>query len=390
MKAQGFFSILYAVSVCLSCQKGDWSNLCDPDSPARAQIIVLSALTSSNQSPCLLESGLGRLSPADFSKKDITSFSIPSLNITGIISENRIQLTADNLTSLTPLVAKFTTTGKSVTVNGVEQISEVTINSFDTNLTYVVTALDNSTKSYVVTLTAPRTYGSSSLRVWLRADSLALNDGDAVQTWNDVSGFGNNATQSVVSQRPILKKNQIGTLSTVQFRSGNTQRLDFSGATGLYITNSGSFFVVMKLIGTNALGTTILNLHRAQGREFSLVHLTGQFLVCRNGLACAQSSGFALPFNSYVAIGSFQNANTTVTELWNGDFKGSISAVGADFDYSGGGTPGEGYLNNGNLDADIAEVLFFNTLITQNEQDKIFCYLRAKYNLTATTTSCGN
>lgn len=44
------------------------------------------------------------------------------------------------------------------------------------------------------------------LQLWLRADSLALNDGDAVSTWTDESGNGNNATGSG-STRPLYKTN---------------------------------------------------------------------------------------------------------------------------------------------------------------------------------------
>ncbi|MCW7510803.1 hypothetical protein [Leptospira levettii] len=90
--------------------------------------------------------------------KEITSFSIPSLGINGIISDSNISLLSDTLTTFTPLIAKFTTTGKNVSIGDVTQTSEVTSNSFSANLVYTVTATDGTTKDYTVTLTAPRTY----------------------------------------------------------------------------------------------------------------------------------------------------------------------------------------------------------------------------------------
>lgn len=330
------------------------------------------------------------LTPTISSAKEITAYSIPSLGITGVISGTQISLSSDTLTSFTPLIARFTTTGKSVTVAGTNQISDTTANNYNSNLIYTVTAEDGSTQNYTVTLTAPRTYGGSSLVIWLKADSLGLSDGVNVSTWTDLSGNGNHFTQGTGAFQPMFKLNQVNGLPAVQFRMATTQNVRInSGGTGLYVSNSGSLFFVGKLIQTNASGTTILNINGSNGREMALTHPTAQYLQCRNGVACASTSGVSIPLNSYIAIGSIQDANTTVNEFWNGDLKGSISAAGGNFDYVAGAAPGTSYLSNGNLDVDFAEVLFFNTNLTQNEVDKIFCYLRAKYNLTATSASCG-
>ena len=48
----------------------------------------------------------------------------------------------------------------------------------------------------------------AGLQLWLDASQITgLNDGDAVSTWNDVSGNANNATQGTVSARPLYKTN---------------------------------------------------------------------------------------------------------------------------------------------------------------------------------------
>ncbi len=83
--------------------------------------------------------------------KAITSF---SLNGTpGTITGNNIAVTVPYGTSVTALIATFTTTGQSVKVAGVNQVSGTTPNNFTNPVTYTVTAADSSTQNYIVTVT---------------------------------------------------------------------------------------------------------------------------------------------------------------------------------------------------------------------------------------------
>ncbi|MFC3151461.1 hypothetical protein ACFOEK_10525 [Litoribrevibacter euphylliae] len=67
-------------------------------------------------------------------------------------SNHRIELLVAQNTDLTSLIAQFETTGQSVTVNGVSQYSGVTPNNYTSDLTYRVTAYDNSVQDYVVSV----------------------------------------------------------------------------------------------------------------------------------------------------------------------------------------------------------------------------------------------
>ncbi|MBN2160945.1 MAG: cadherin-like beta sandwich domain-containing protein [Spirochaetes bacterium] len=87
------------------------------------------------------------------SVKDFTSFSI--LGIPGLIDNDLGTITVDvppgtDVTDLTPM---FTTTGKLVTVGGVNQESGATENDFRAPITYRVTACDDSTRDFTVTVT---------------------------------------------------------------------------------------------------------------------------------------------------------------------------------------------------------------------------------------------
>jgi len=92
---------------------------------------------------------------ASSSAKAITNFSIASLSVAGIIDENArtINITVPFGTSITALTASFSTSGNSVSVNNVIQVSNSTSNNFTAPLVYEVVAADGTTQSYAVTVT---------------------------------------------------------------------------------------------------------------------------------------------------------------------------------------------------------------------------------------------
>ncbi len=89
--------------------------------------------------------------------KAITAFSFQGLSppVAGVIDEtaHTIAVQVPFGTNVTALIATFTTTGSSVTVNGGTQTSGVTPNNFTQPVTYLVTAADGSTQPYTVTVT---------------------------------------------------------------------------------------------------------------------------------------------------------------------------------------------------------------------------------------------
>src|SRR6185437_4599409 len=93
---------------------------------------------------------------ASISAKAITSFSLssaPGTTITpGIISITNIAVTVPFGTNVKSLIATFTTSGQSVAVSGMKQVSGVTSNDFTNPVTYMVTAADGTTQNYIVTV----------------------------------------------------------------------------------------------------------------------------------------------------------------------------------------------------------------------------------------------
>jgi formylglycine-generating enzyme required for sulfatase activity len=89
---------------------------------------------------------------------DITAFSFSNLNpalsstVVATISGTKITARVPEGTDVTALVATFTTNGLSVEVEGIEQDSGVTPNDFSSDVTYTVTAVDETTQDYTVSV----------------------------------------------------------------------------------------------------------------------------------------------------------------------------------------------------------------------------------------------
>ena len=85
------------------------------------------------------------------SAKAITAYSLNGN--AGVITGTNIAVTVPFGTNVTSLIADFTTTGNSVTIGAITQVSTVTSNNFSGPVTYTVTAADSTTQNYIVTVT---------------------------------------------------------------------------------------------------------------------------------------------------------------------------------------------------------------------------------------------
>jgi len=102
--------------------------------------------------------------------KAITAYSFAGIpgttgTISGTASPFAIAVTVPNGTSVTALVANFTTTGNSVTVGAVTQTNGTTANDFTNPVAYTVTAADSSTAIYNVTVTVSSAAGPAPVNL---------------------------------------------------------------------------------------------------------------------------------------------------------------------------------------------------------------------------------
>jgi hypothetical protein len=100
----------------------------------------------------------------------------------------------------------------------------------------------------------------AGLKLWLRADTLALSDTDPVATWNDESGLGNHATQATSGNRPVYLTNQQNGLPGVAFTAASTHYLVANGVAA--VQNGSDLPCTVFVVAKNDLetgGSTIIN-----------------------------------------------------------------------------------------------------------------------------------
>ena len=93
---------------------------------------------------------------------------------------------------------------------------------------------------------------TEGLALWLKADTLALVDGDAVITWSGVSGNGNDATQGTVANRPTYLADVLNDLPVVRFDGSDYFRGTFTSALS---SDSMTVAMVVRPEASNVRGT---------------------------------------------------------------------------------------------------------------------------------------
>ncbi|HEY1548638.1 MAG TPA: hypothetical protein VGG28_12505 [Kofleriaceae bacterium] len=135
--------------------------------------------------------------------KAITAFSLTSAanlgagitsDVVATVSGFQVGATVPFGTDVTGLVATFSTTGASVSVGSVAQVSGATADDFSSAVTYVVTAADGSTQAYVVTITVSV---STAKEITAFEFTSALNGGNGVSSDESATIAGTHITVMV-------------------------------------------------------------------------------------------------------------------------------------------------------------------------------------------------
>lgn len=332
--------------------------------------------------PSSLLSDLRLLQTAnEFTAKDITSYSIPSIGATGLINGTEIYLIAENLNNLNPLVATFTSSGKSVRIGSATQISGSTENSYTETLTYVVSARDNSEKTYKVKLFAPRTVSASNLKAWFKGNSLSLANGSNVSFWADSSGNSNDV--STASNFPTFLANAKNGFPAVLFPGGVDRSLAKTGGADLNTTAHTILTVFKPVVAVNiviiSIGTGGCGL---TDKVFQILN-DG---TINTGVCNAYSINLSSVLNSntyYIAaVSSINNTGTPFLFLDGTSTVGTFSGNGS-LTYTNPNSNmaiGKRAVDNSSFfNGEIAEVLYYNTNLSVANTQTLICYLSKKY-----------
>lgn len=225
-----------------------------------------------------------------------------------------------------------------------------------------------------------------NLRLWLKADSLSLNDNDTIQTWGDSSGNARDATQLTSANRPVYKTGILNGMPVVRF-DGATKFMTVADVPELDM-GTGEGITVFIVGINNASGTQRSFVAKRDGSN--------------DGYNVIHSAGNKPQFNVDIGTVSNVTGTTTITGLWriwtaqrdsngttsrirvSGISENNIETPGTSqntVDYHIGcllsaGSP------SGFLDGDIAEILHYEAGLSNTDLNTVGNYLANKYNLT--------
>jgi hypothetical protein len=235
----------------------------------------------------------------------------------------------------------------------------------------------------------------SGLTLWLKADSLALSDGQRIQTWPDESGNGRDFTQGTGGQRPLLKTGILNGMSVVRFDGVNDNIGSSVGWQTFFSVSDATAFVVYKRRGNPSATYGTLFSDESAGsaekvgmRDASL----GTVLVCMNNDGNQDTaSKTGLTGEAYIATWLHTGGNLSAGANDTRDSGLSTVASGAtitpnNFNVSLGAevTAATNYYNG-----DIAEVLFFNVALSEADRISVESYLAQKYGIELPYTPTG-
>jgi len=198
-------------------------------------------------------------------------------------------------------------------------------------------------------------------KLWLKADSLALNDNDPISTWSDSSGSSNDATASG-AVRPTFKTAQVNGLPAVQF--GGSHYL----LTPSITTTIDSIFIVYK--HTSGSGYII---------EFE-----------GNDAANALIAGFTANVETYnsprISVGAYSTSLFNLHEVTRGSgtttyINGtSVTSDGTNQHAGGVFTIGASRLGTADfVTGYIAEIIFYDSVLSTGDRQSVEGYINTKY-----------
>ena len=206
----------------------------------------------------------------------------------------------------------------------------------------------------------------AGLQLWLDASQIAgLNDGDAVATWSDRSGNGNNATQATASKRFTYQTGEINGLPIVR---GDGIDDFFDVTTPLNLTDYTVFAVVKRAAGSQS----VLAGAEGAGQSYMGIFTTfGATLQNENG----SFAGNIASDPAVAALLRFSASSGNASFGLDGSDTAFASAVTGSFRFGRIGSRASGQYFAG----DLGEVVIYNTALGLVNRQLVESYLRTKW-----------
>jgi len=212
------------------------------------------------------------------------------------------------------------------------------------------------------------------LKIWLKADA-GVHDagGGAVDLWADQSGNGNDAIQVTAADQPLLADAQLNGKPVVRFDGNND---------GLYNTSNfvydqpNTLFVVWKnTVVSNSYYNIVFDGKNSRNALYTYYNSLYYWAPPGSGIEASYSK--PTPFSDFINTSCIYNgANSVLYE--NGILKingvdiGTASLDGINIGYHSG---------VGVFKGDIAEIILYNSALSNTDRQSVENYLNNKYNI---------
>ena len=228
-------------------------------------------------------------------------------------------------------------------------------------------------------LWTPSNLDSGTLTAWYKADSLSLNDGDGVSSWDDSSGNGNDVSQAVGTRQPTFETNELNSLPVVRYDNNNDLLSDgdiadldvgtgdiWFGCVFKSTDDSTAQFLFEKGPTSFALMTTAAGELQARLGGTTNIPKQSSGNWSRTAFVIATASRVSSSCNGFVNGSDMTTTGTTNTSSISNSNVFDIGATAVT------GSP---------LNGDIAEILVGGATLSTEDRQKIEGYLAHRYGL---------
>ena len=221
----------------------------------------------------------------------------------------------------------------------------------------------------------------TSNQIWLDAFQLGATNGQAIQNWTDFSIGSNTASQTSTSRRPIYRTNGINGMPAIDF-DGVDDYMETPANPSALDGNLSSHFVVYETSSLNTGTNTCFNMDFDQGSNLLYTFATPTYV----GSYIKNSSGSAKFFahgpvtTNHIVSYLWDGAAGTINGFLNGVTKAPTTNavnVATGHNRTRVGAFNTNYKFNGN----IAEIIYYTSILNAAERNIVENYLAAKYQI---------
>ena len=214
--------------------------------------------------------------------------------------------------------------------------------------------------------------------LWLKADSLQLNDGDPVETWPDASGLDRDAVQGITAEQPTFIAEGLNGLPSLRFDDGNAQSLLLHANT--FLDESSNPFTAVEVfvvVRTDDLVSSHNGLWEI-GTHTVPTHYPDTDGYIYDDFGSSTSRG---PISTTQALDQFHVYNVSSSSgQWTARIAGTVveDDTGANV-VAFAAAPKLGVSGSDYFSGEIAEVVVYSRVLSEAERAFVNAYLSAKY-----------